>query len=622
VGDFIATGGGELKDFFEKIAPQVGVTTESFKELSGPQALQLYVSSLEKAGVGQKEMVFYLEAIASDASLLTPILANNGAEMQRLGDRAERYGLVTQDTIDSGRVLRASMGQLSTAFAALGSAIVDTGMVDAMAEVVAHFADFIGLNVAPMVAKVAIALTPLTENVERLGTYVAVAAAIFTGQFVIGLAVAAAATVTLSGALVFLRGALIRTGIGALIVGAGELVYQLTRLVKGAGGFGNAISLLGNVASEVWGRMSLGAGSLVLSMQAVGFEIQAAWVSMLASLQQKWTDFLRGTAAVLASAGMQETSDKIASAAIDAGTAFHAMNAAVQESSDKADAYAEKATAMATAATAALPSIAALRDAMAGADTIGGAPADPNAPGGGAGGGGLGGGGVGVGGAGGEDPEAASLASKMAMRIEALTAALMTEQEVTALWYAQGQEALRAASDAELEIIGGRLAAEGRLNAEHQARMKAVRDRENNAAVTGAANMASGVIGAMSALFGQSKPLAIAQALINTYLGATRALAENPYPANIIAASAVVATGLAQVASIVSAKPGSGGGGGGGASSSAAAAATTQQQQPTQTFQFNIQNDTGGFGESFARQFVDQLNSTQRNGGRIIGVIA
>jgi hypothetical protein len=501
---------------------------------------------------------------------------------------------------------------------------VDTGMVDAMAEVVAHFADFIGLNVAPMVAKVAIALTPLTENVERLGTYVAVAAAIFAGQFVIGLAVAAAATVTLSGALVFLRGALIRTGIGALIVGAGELVYQFTRLVKGAGGFGNALSLLGNVAYEVWGRMSLGAGSLVLSMQAVGFEIQAAWVSMLASLQQKWTDFLRGTAAVLASAGMQETSDKIASAAIDAGTAFHAMNAAVQESSDKAAEYAQKADDMATAATAALPSIAALRDAMAGADTVGGAPADPNAPGGGVGGGGFGGGGgVGAGGAGGEDPEAAALAAKMAMRIEALTAALMTEQEVTALWYAQGQEALRAASDAELEIIGGRLAAEGRLNAEHQARMKAVRDRENNAAVTGAANMASGVIGAMSALFGQSKPLAIAQALINTYLGATRALAENPYPANIIAASAVVATGLAQVASIVSAKPGSGGGGGGGgASSSAAAAATTQQQQPTQTFQFNIQNDTGGFGESFARQFVDQLNSTQRNGGRIIGVIA
>ena len=58
----------------------------------------------------------------------------------------------------------------------------------------------------------------------------------------------------LATTLVFLRGALIRTGIGALIVGAGELVYQFTRLVSGAGGFGEAMSLLKDLAVEVWER--------------------------------------------------------------------------------------------------------------------------------------------------------------------------------------------------------------------------------------------------------------------------------------------------------------------------------------------------------------------------------
>ena len=56
VGDFLQTGGGPLADFFENIAPQVGVTAEQFRELSGPDALQLYVKSLEQANVSQNEM--------------------------------------------------------------------------------------------------------------------------------------------------------------------------------------------------------------------------------------------------------------------------------------------------------------------------------------------------------------------------------------------------------------------------------------------------------------------------------------------------------------------------------------------------------------------------------------
>lgn len=100
IGDFLATGGGPLKDFFEKIAPKVGVTADEFKRLSGPEALQLYVSSLEKAGTSQKEMTFYMEAIASDATKLIPLLKNGGAEYNRLADAADRMGIVlTPDMI-------------------------------------------------------------------------------------------------------------------------------------------------------------------------------------------------------------------------------------------------------------------------------------------------------------------------------------------------------------------------------------------------------------------------------------------------------------------------------------------------------------------------------------------
>jgi len=85
VGDFLQTGGGPMADFFENIAPKVGVTAEMFRDLSGPDALKLYVSSLEKANVSQNEMTFFMEAIASDATLLLPLLLDNAQAMTKLG---------------------------------------------------------------------------------------------------------------------------------------------------------------------------------------------------------------------------------------------------------------------------------------------------------------------------------------------------------------------------------------------------------------------------------------------------------------------------------------------------------------------------------------------------------
>jgi len=94
VGDFLATGAGPMADFFENIAPKVGVTADQFRNLSGKEALQLYVSSLEKANVSSNEMTFYMEAIASDAAALIPLLSNNSKELDALADKADKLGAV------------------------------------------------------------------------------------------------------------------------------------------------------------------------------------------------------------------------------------------------------------------------------------------------------------------------------------------------------------------------------------------------------------------------------------------------------------------------------------------------------------------------------------------------
>ncbi|MCA0871381.1 phage tail tape measure protein [Seohaeicola saemankumensis] len=121
------------------------------------------------------------------------------------------------------------------------------------------------------------AITGLFDNIGRLTTHAATFATFLAGRWVAGMVAAALSVRGLATALVLLRSALIRTGIGALIVGAGELVHQFTRLVSGAGGLGNAMSLLGDLAAEVWDRIKLGAASAGAAFEAgfAGFEAVA-----------------------------------------------------------------------------------------------------------------------------------------------------------------------------------------------------------------------------------------------------------------------------------------------------------------------------------------------------------
>ena len=114
VGDFLATGGGPMKDFFEQVAPLVGVTAEQFRNLSGPQALQLYASTLEKAGANQQDFTFFMEAMASDAIALVPLLKNNAAGFKELGKEARDAGaIMSADTVTAANEMDRKLQTLS-----------------------------------------------------------------------------------------------------------------------------------------------------------------------------------------------------------------------------------------------------------------------------------------------------------------------------------------------------------------------------------------------------------------------------------------------------------------------------------------------------------------------------
>ncbi|HCE4802529.1 TPA: hypothetical protein NJ760_004170 [Vibrio parahaemolyticus] len=88
LGDYAATGGGEFKDFFEQVAPKVGLTVDELQRMAGPEALIAVKDAMDQANVPMKQQIFYLESIANDASALMPLLENKG---ERLYELTQRY---------------------------------------------------------------------------------------------------------------------------------------------------------------------------------------------------------------------------------------------------------------------------------------------------------------------------------------------------------------------------------------------------------------------------------------------------------------------------------------------------------------------------------------------------
>lgn len=121
VGDFMTTGAGPLADFFERVGPRVGVTAEQFRNLSGPQALGLYVDSLNRANLSQAELTFFMEAIASDSTALLPLLKDNAAGLNAMAKEAQSLGVITSSIdiakIEAARASLATSATVSDAFA-------------------------------------------------------------------------------------------------------------------------------------------------------------------------------------------------------------------------------------------------------------------------------------------------------------------------------------------------------------------------------------------------------------------------------------------------------------------------------------------------------------------------
>jgi len=137
------------------------------------------------------------------------------------------------------------------------------------------------------------AIGAVINNLDRIIITAGVAVALFAGRWVAGIAIARIATMSLVGSLVALRAALIRTGVGILIIGIGELVYQFTRLTNAAGGLGEVFGLIGAVFSELWERLRMGVNLMAEAFGGLGMIIQGALMEAFGVVETAWVNLNR-----------------------------------------------------------------------------------------------------------------------------------------------------------------------------------------------------------------------------------------------------------------------------------------------------------------------------------------
>lgn len=200
----------------------------------------------------------------------------NADTLYQANEELERYGLLISD-VDAAGVERAN-----DAISKIG--MIWEGMGNSLAAKVAPTLERIANGLADSLAPggaLGQSISFLGENIDRVFAYAVAFAGFMAGKWVWSMARGALSVKGLARALVILKGALISTGVGALIVGAGELVLMFTRLVQGAGGFGAALGLLKDLALEVWDRIKSGGKDVSYSLRASWQDFKADALSAL-----------------------------------------------------------------------------------------------------------------------------------------------------------------------------------------------------------------------------------------------------------------------------------------------------------------------------------------------------
>lgn len=604
IGEYLQTGGGPLIDFFQKLAPTVGVTAREFANLRPDQALSKFVGVMEKAGLNTKEMVFHMGALSSQSSRLLPLLLNDSAGLRKVTDRAKELGVALSpqqlmDMAEAQVAVNQSMFVMESALRKVVAGIAPfiEAFADSVAETSSGFGD---LSASAMEAFKGIT-TGIGFVLDTFrGLHVALST-IQTAFNVLGSGVASILATIVQGWALMIAG--IAKKIGDLIRIANNLPF-VEISTKGIDNFTKSMEDVADGAKEM--RKNL-AGFAVdsarklqeLAMQPMPSKVIDEWV---AGVEKKLHDVRNEAAATQNGLGrMGKSANAVGLNLLEAqqaqgggqqqpgGDALDAKEAQAQRSAEIEQERIARERAL------------HLQEVQTKLDTLKQSFATE------------------------QQLEMQKFTSRMAILAESNKLGLVTQQKFNSLKEKEEKRHSERMQEIAQSMQSG-------MSSSYESFIRSMTGMDKmgmgarvQTVSKGLAQMTAGTARHNETMFKLNKALAVSNAVMDTYAGAQKAVATLGPIAGPAMAAVIIATGMARVSAIASRQFNTGGGGGaagGGAAPSAMntpAPAVTDTGQRGQAITLNIHgSDRAMFTRQQVRDLIEQINEAAADGTQVL----
>ncbi len=247
-------------------------------------AINKFVPAAQRAAVAGQ--LFGEEGSIAASRLQPEVIAQATAEL-------EKFGVIVSD-VDADGIERANdaFSQLSLITQGVGNRLAVT-LAPALENIANAAANFFAVTGTG--GKI---LDAFGDNIGRIAAITASFVGLLTVRYVAAFAAARLATLSVVGALTALRGAILRTGVGILVVGLGEVVFQLGKAKQAGVSFGEVIAELKAIAADTFQKIADSTRLLVVGFQLAANDIAFRWAELMGRLRlefARFVDFVSGS---------------------------------------------------------------------------------------------------------------------------------------------------------------------------------------------------------------------------------------------------------------------------------------------------------------------------------------
>lgn len=257
----------------------------------GDFAVQIANGTSKMQAFGQQapQMLQIFGPIGAIVGAGVAIVAAFGVAMSKSGKELGNFGSALGVLREPLSSIGSSVKSLGSLFGSVFPTIVEN--IDTAIIAVGLFAAVMAIKAIPALVA-ATGASVMFSTVMVTFRAAVLASALSAGAFTTALTITRAALMTLGASVKAVGLLLMRLLPIAILLGLAKLIELFMRLVKGAGGFGEALKLLWDVAKTVFAGMGQYANGFGLIMKAVSSSFAAKFVSGFAFIMQKWEDLI------------------------------------------------------------------------------------------------------------------------------------------------------------------------------------------------------------------------------------------------------------------------------------------------------------------------------------------